>query len=40
MGVDLWTNLGSATSVWNGDFPTSLGGTRVAINGRLAFLSS
>jgi hypothetical protein len=33
------TNLASGKAVWNGDFPTSLGGTRVEINGRSAFLS-
>jgi uncharacterized protein (TIGR03437 family) len=32
-------NLGSGTSVWKGDFPTTLGGTSVTINGRAAFLS-
>jgi len=31
-------NLASATATWNGDFPTSLGGTTVEINGRLAYL--
>jgi len=33
------TNLASSTVTWNGDFPTSLGGTSVAINGNAAFLS-
>jgi uncharacterized protein (TIGR03437 family) len=33
------TNLASGTAVWNGDFPTILGGTSVKINGRSAFLS-
>ncbi len=33
------TRLASATAVWNGDFPTSLGGTSVNVNGRAAFLS-
>ena len=32
-------NLASGTAVWKGDFPTSLGGTRVEINGKPAFLS-
>ena len=32
------TNLASGTAVWNDDFPTSLGGTRVEINGKNAFL--
>ncbi len=31
------TNLGS-TATWNGDFPTSLGGTSVTINGKPAYL--
>ena len=34
------TNLASGTAVWQGDFPTSLGGTSVEINGKLAYLSS
>jgi uncharacterized protein (TIGR03437 family) len=33
------TNLASGTTVWAGDFPTSLGGASVTINGRLAYLS-
>ena len=33
------TNLSSGTAVWNGDFPTTLGGTSVEINGRPAYLS-
>jgi uncharacterized protein (TIGR03437 family) len=32
-------NLASATVIWNGEFPTSLGGTSVTINGNLAYLS-
>jgi uncharacterized protein (TIGR03437 family) len=32
-------NLASGTAVWNGNFPTSLGGTSVQINGKPAFLS-
>jgi len=32
-------NFASATAVWNGDFPTSLGGVSVTINGRNAYLS-
>jgi uncharacterized protein (TIGR03437 family) len=32
-------NLASATVAWNGDFPTSLGGTSVEINGKPAYLS-
>jgi uncharacterized protein (TIGR03437 family) len=32
-------NLASSTVTWNGDFPTSLGGTSVTINGRAAYLS-
>jgi uncharacterized protein (TIGR03437 family) len=31
--------LASSTVTWNGDFPTSLGGTSVTINGRAAYLS-
>jgi uncharacterized protein (TIGR03437 family) len=31
--------LASATTFWNGDFPTSLGGTSVTINGKAAYLS-
>ncbi len=33
------TNLASGTAVWAGDFPTTLGGTSVTINGRPAYLS-
>ncbi len=33
------TNLASGTAVWGGDFPTSLGGTTVTINGRPAYIS-
>ncbi len=32
------TNLAATTATWTGDFPTSLGGTSVAINGRSAYL--
>jgi uncharacterized protein (TIGR03437 family) len=32
-------NLASSTAIWNGDFPTSLGGTSVTINGKSAYLS-
>jgi uncharacterized protein (TIGR03437 family) len=32
------TNLASATATWNGDFPVSLGGTSVTVNGKLAYL--
>jgi len=32
------TNLASGTFVWNGDFPTSLGGTSVEIDGKAAYL--
>ncbi len=32
-------NLAAGTAVWNGDFPTSLGGTSVTINGKPAYLS-
>jgi uncharacterized protein (TIGR03437 family) len=32
-------NLAAGTAEWNGDFPTSLGGTTVTINGKLAYLS-
>ncbi|MGB7760894.1 MAG: IPT/TIG domain-containing protein, partial [Bryobacteraceae bacterium] len=32
------TNLASETAVWNGDFPTSLGGTKVEIDGKAAYL--
>jgi uncharacterized protein (TIGR03437 family) len=33
------TNLASSTVRWNGNFPTSLGGASVTINGRPAYLS-
>ena len=33
------SNLAAETAYWNGDFPTSLGGTSVQINGKSAFLS-
>jgi uncharacterized protein (TIGR03437 family) len=33
------SNLASGTTVWNGNFPTSLGGTSVMINGQVAYLS-
>jgi uncharacterized protein (TIGR03437 family) len=33
------TNLSSNTATWAGDFPTSLGGTSVTINGKAAYLS-
>ena len=32
------TNLASETALWNGDFPTSLGGTSVEINGKPGYL--
>src|SRR5438128_1483930 len=32
------TNLASGTAVWTGNFPTSLGGTSVTINGKSAYL--
>lgn len=32
-------NLAAGTAVWNGDFPVSLGGTSVQINGKAAYLS-
>jgi hypothetical protein len=32
------TNLADAASTWNGDFPQSLGGTSVTINGKSAYL--
>jgi len=32
------SNLATATMTWNGDFPTSLGGTSVTINGKKAYL--
>jgi len=31
-------NLAAATTVWNGNFPTSLGGTTVTVNGKSAYL--
>jgi uncharacterized protein (TIGR03437 family) len=31
-------NLASATTVWNGNFPTNLGGTTVSVNGKSAYL--
>lgn len=33
------TNLASGTATWTGNFPTSLGGTSVTINGKAAYLS-
>jgi uncharacterized protein (TIGR03437 family) len=32
------TNLAGATSVWNGDFPVTLGGTSVTVDGKPAYL--
>jgi len=32
------TNLAAATTVWDGNFPTSLGGTSVTLNGKPAYL--
>lgn len=32
------TNLANATSLWNGDFPTSLGGVTVSIDGKNGYL--
>jgi uncharacterized protein (TIGR03437 family) len=32
------SNLASITAIWNGDFPTSLGGTKVEIDGKAAYL--
>jgi len=32
------TNLAAANATWTGNFPTSLGGTSVTINGKLAYL--
>ena len=32
------TNLAAALTLWNGDFPTSLGNTTVTINGKSAYL--
>jgi uncharacterized protein (TIGR03437 family) len=31
-------NLGNTTATWNGDFPTSLGGAKVTVDGKPAFL--
>jgi len=33
------TNLAATTKIWNGDFPTSLGGATVVIDGNQAYLS-
>jgi len=33
------TNLASGTAIWTGNFPTSLGGTSVTIDGKAAYLS-
>jgi uncharacterized protein (TIGR03437 family) len=33
------TNLASTTAIWSGDFPISLGGVGVTINGKSAYLS-
>lgn len=33
------TNLASGTATWKGDFPTSLGGTSVTVDGKAAYLS-
>jgi uncharacterized protein (TIGR03437 family) len=32
------TNLASSTAIWHADFPTSLNGTSVRVNGKLAYL--
>ena len=32
------TNLAASTAVWNGDFPTSLGGTSVTVDGKPGYL--
>jgi uncharacterized protein (TIGR03437 family) len=32
------SNLASSTAVWTGNFPASLGGTSVTINGKSAYL--
>ncbi len=32
------SNLATGTATWNGDFPTSLGGTQVSIDGKPAYL--
>jgi len=38
--VSIWgANLAGSTVHWNGDFPTSLGGTSVTIDGKNAYLS-
>lgn len=38
--ISIWgSNFASGTTVWNGNFPISLGGTSVQINGKAAFLS-
>ena len=38
--VSIWGgNLASGTTTWSGNFPTSLGGTSVRINGKAAYLS-
>jgi len=38
--VSIWgRNLASGTTIWSGNFPTSLGGTSVRINGKAAYLS-
>ncbi|HTA69924.1 MAG TPA: choice-of-anchor V domain-containing protein [Bryobacteraceae bacterium] len=38
--VDIYgTNLAGGTATWNGDFPTSLGGTSVMVNNKPAYLS-
>ena len=40
MGVDLWKlDLASGTTLWTGDYPVSLGGTSVTIDGKPAYLS-
>jgi uncharacterized protein (TIGR03437 family) len=37
--VSIWgNNLASGTTIWNGNFPISLGGTSVEINGKAAYL--
>lgn len=32
------TNLAAQTTIWNGDFPTKLGGTTVTVDGKAAYL--
>jgi uncharacterized protein (TIGR03437 family) len=32
------SNLGNTTATWNGDFPTTLGGAKVTVNGKQAYL--